>query len=172
MQGPYSETASFAALSGGTLSGGILSSGKGKYSRLEVQADVQKEIFPKDTASLGAISDSASTRAMAGSIISSYNPQDRECNNMEIQVDIEAKPSHYQLVYLLPYAVKDGASRQQPLWKILLLRLHRPPCISLHIGTGNAVNGLGVSVRKCPRDVPVRLKGTCWGEKADSFGDP
>uniref|UniRef100_A0A7N5P2U0 RBR-type E3 ubiquitin transferase n=1 Tax=Ailuropoda melanoleuca TaxID=9646 RepID=A0A7N5P2U0_AILME len=54
MQGPYSETASFAALSGGTLSGGILSSGKGKYSR--------------------------------------------ECNNMEIQVDIEAKPSHYQLV--------------------------------------------------------------------------
>ncbi|XP_036035906.1 E3 ubiquitin-protein ligase RNF19B isoform X3 [Onychomys torridus] len=54
VQGPYSETASFAALSGGTLSGGILSSGKGKYSR--------------------------------------------ECNNMEIQVDIEAKPSHYQLV--------------------------------------------------------------------------
>lgn len=66
--------------------------------RLEVQADVQKEIFPKDTASLGAISDNASTRAMAGSIISSYNPQDRECTNMEIQVDIEAKPSHYQLV--------------------------------------------------------------------------
>ncbi|XP_036304579.1 E3 ubiquitin-protein ligase RNF19B isoform X5 [Pipistrellus kuhlii] len=64
----------------------------------EVQADVQKEIFPKDTASLGAISDNASTRAMAGSIISSYNPQDRECNNMEIQVDIEAKPSHYPLV--------------------------------------------------------------------------
>lgn len=45
--------------------------------RLEVQADVQKEVFPKDTASLGAISDNASTRAMAGSIISSYNPQDR-----------------------------------------------------------------------------------------------
>ncbi|XP_040603199.1 E3 ubiquitin-protein ligase RNF19B [Mesocricetus auratus] len=66
MQGPYSETASFAALSGGTLSGGILSIGKGKYSSLEVQADVQKEIFPKDTASLGAISDNASTRAMAG----------------------------------------------------------------------------------------------------------
>ncbi|KAM9116457.1 E3 ubiquitin-protein ligase RNF19B [Pangshura tecta] len=98
MQGNYSETASFAALSGGTLSGGVLSGGKGKYSRLEVQADVQKEIFPKDSVSLGAVSDNASTRAMAGSIISSYNPQDRECNNMEIQVDIEAKPSHYQLV--------------------------------------------------------------------------
>ncbi|XP_009073869.1 PREDICTED: E3 ubiquitin-protein ligase RNF19B [Acanthisitta chloris] len=97
MQGNYSETASFAALSGGTLSGGVLSGSKGKYSRLEVQADVQKEIFPKDSVSLGAISDNASTRAMAGSIISSYNPQDRECNNMEIQVDIEAKPSHYQL---------------------------------------------------------------------------
>lgn len=46
-------------------------------ARLEVQADVQKEIFPKDSVSLGAISDNASTRAMAGSIISSYNPQDR-----------------------------------------------------------------------------------------------
>ncbi|XP_015273240.1 PREDICTED: E3 ubiquitin-protein ligase RNF19B [Gekko japonicus] len=98
MQGNYSETASFAALSGGTLSGGVLLGGKGKYSRLEVQADVQKEIFPKDSVSLGAVSDNASTRAMAGSIISSYNPQDRECNNMEIQVDIETKPSHYQLV--------------------------------------------------------------------------
>lgn len=49
--------------------------------RLEVQADVQKENFPKDTASLGAISDNASTRAMAGSIISSYNPQDRYVNS-------------------------------------------------------------------------------------------
>lgn len=51
--------------------------------RLEVQADVQKEIFPKDTASLGAISDNASTRAMAGSIISSYNPQDRYVNSQK-----------------------------------------------------------------------------------------
>lgn len=33
MQGNYSETASFAALSGGTLSGGVLSGSKGKYSR-------------------------------------------------------------------------------------------------------------------------------------------
>ena len=77
----------------------------------------------------------------------------------------------YSQVYLLPYAVKDGASRQQPLWKILLLRLHRPPCISLHIGTGNAVNGLGVSVRKCPRDVPVRLKEPV-GEKRQTVWRP
>lgn len=97
MQGNYGETASFAALSGGTLSSGVLISGKGKYSRLEVQADVQKEVFHKDSVSLGAVSDNASTRAMAGSIISSYNPQDRECNNMEIQVDIEAKPSNLHL---------------------------------------------------------------------------
>ncbi|XP_005995637.1 E3 ubiquitin-protein ligase RNF19B [Latimeria chalumnae] len=97
VQGNYSETASFAALSGGTLTGGVLTGGKGKYSRLEVQADVQKEIFHKDTVSLGAVSDSASTRAMAGSIISSYNPRDRDGNNMEIQVDIETKPSHYNL---------------------------------------------------------------------------
>lgn len=33
IQGNYSETASFAALSGGTLSGGVLLGSKGKYSR-------------------------------------------------------------------------------------------------------------------------------------------
>lgn len=61
------------------LLGGILSISEESSAscRLEVQADVQKEIFPKDSVSLGAISDNASTRAMAGSIISSYNPQDR-----------------------------------------------------------------------------------------------
>ncbi|PIO24395.1 hypothetical protein AB205_0142080, partial [Aquarana catesbeiana] len=82
LQGNYSETASFAALSGGTLTGGtltggMLSGGRAKYCRLEVQADVQKDTCQKDSVSLGAVSDSASTRAMAGSIISSYNPQER-----------------------------------------------------------------------------------------------
>uniref|UniRef100_A0A8C5LXP3 RBR-type E3 ubiquitin transferase n=1 Tax=Leptobrachium leishanense TaxID=445787 RepID=A0A8C5LXP3_9ANUR len=98
LQGNYSETASFAALSGGSLTGGMLSGGRAKYCRLEVQADVQKETCQKDTVSLSAVSDSASTRAMAGSIISSYNPQEREVNNLEIQVHIEAKPSRYQLM--------------------------------------------------------------------------
>ncbi|CAH2223127.1 E3 ubiquitin- ligase RNF19B [Pelobates cultripes] len=98
LQGNYSETASFAALSGGSLTGGMLSGGRAKYCRLEVQADVQKETCQKDSVSLGAVSDSASTRAMAGSIISSYNPQEREANNLEIQVHIEAKPSRYQLM--------------------------------------------------------------------------
>ncbi|KAG8587985.1 hypothetical protein GDO81_005839 [Engystomops pustulosus] len=103
LQGNYSETASFAALSGGTLTGGTLTGGmlsgsRAKYCRLEVQADVQKDTCQKDSVSLGAASDSASTRAMAGSIISSYNPQEREVNNLEIQVHIEAKPSRYQLM--------------------------------------------------------------------------
>uniref|UniRef100_UPI00398F6EDD E3 ubiquitin-protein ligase RNF19B-like n=1 Tax=Pristiophorus japonicus TaxID=55135 RepID=UPI00398F6EDD len=96
MQSNYSETASFAALSGGTLTGGMLSGSNGQHGRLEIRADIQKEGYSlyKDSISLGATSDNASTRAMAGSIISSYNPQDREFNNLEVQVDIETKPSH------------------------------------------------------------------------------
>ncbi|GCB75196.1 E3 ubiquitin-protein ligase RNF19B [Scyliorhinus torazame] len=95
MQSNYSETASFAALSGGTLTGGALSGSNGQQSRLDIRADIKKSYsLNKDSISLGATSDNASTRAMAGSIISSYNPQDRECNNLEVQVDIETKPSH------------------------------------------------------------------------------
>ncbi|KAK6474389.1 E3 ubiquitin-protein ligase RNF19B-like isoform X1 [Huso huso] len=90
--GGLGEVGSFAALSGGALG-----SGKGKYSRLEVQADFLKESFYKDTVSLGTVSDNASTTAMAGSIISSYNPQDKECTNLEIQVDIETKPRRLRL---------------------------------------------------------------------------
>ncbi|XP_058856368.1 E3 ubiquitin-protein ligase RNF19B isoform X1 [Acipenser ruthenus] len=90
--GGLGEVGSFAALSGGALG-----SGKGKYSRLEVQADFLKESFYKDTVSLGTVSDNASTTAMAGSIISSYNPQDKECANLEIQVDIETKPRRLRL---------------------------------------------------------------------------
>eukprot|EP00061_Rhincodon_typus_P009451 g32974.t1 len=64
-------------------------------NRLEIQTDIKKGYsLNKDSISLGATSDNASTRAMAGSIISSYNPHDRECNNLEVQVDIETKPSH------------------------------------------------------------------------------
>ncbi|MEE6484065.1 hypothetical protein FKM82_013744 [Ascaphus truei] len=77
LQGNYSETASFAAFSGSTLTGGMLTGSRAKYCRLEVQADLQKETCQKDSVSLGALSDDASTRAMAGSIISSYNPQER-----------------------------------------------------------------------------------------------
>lgn len=49
--------------------------------RLEVQADVQKERCSlsgeSGTVSLGTVSDNASTKAMAGSIINSYVPLDR-----------------------------------------------------------------------------------------------
>ncbi|XP_053717880.1 E3 ubiquitin-protein ligase RNF19B [Synchiropus splendidus] len=78
-----------------TLAGGTLGTRTGKYSRLEVQTgDLAKESAQRETGSLGAGSDCASTRGMAGSIISSYTLPDRECTNLEIQVDIETKPSH------------------------------------------------------------------------------
>ncbi|XP_054618794.1 E3 ubiquitin-protein ligase RNF19B isoform X2 [Dunckerocampus dactyliophorus] len=78
-----------------TLASGALGTRTGKYSRLEVQAgELTKESTQKETGSLGAGSDCASTRGMAGSIISSYTLPDRDCTNLEIQVDIETKPSH------------------------------------------------------------------------------
>ncbi|CAN9504243.1 unnamed protein product [Ophioblennius macclurei] len=78
-----------------TLAGGALGTRSSKYSRLEVQAgELAKEASQRETGSLGAASDCASTRGMAGSIISSYTLPDRECTNLEIQVDIETKPSH------------------------------------------------------------------------------
>lgn len=50
-------------------------------ARLEVQADVQKERCSlsgeSGTVSLGTISDNASTKAMAGSILNAYMPLDR-----------------------------------------------------------------------------------------------
>ncbi|XP_020793663.1 E3 ubiquitin-protein ligase RNF19B [Boleophthalmus pectinirostris] len=87
--GALSETPHF-----NTLAGGALGTRTGKYSRLEVQAGELKEQPQRETGSLGAGSDCASTRGMAGSIISSYTLPDRECTNLEIQVDIETKPSH------------------------------------------------------------------------------
>ncbi|XP_075962268.1 E3 ubiquitin-protein ligase RNF19B-like [Anarhichas minor] len=78
-----------------TLAGGALGARSSKYSRLEVQAgELAKDSAHRETGSLGAGSDCASTRGMAGSIISSYTLPDRECTNLEIQVDIETKPSH------------------------------------------------------------------------------
>ncbi|XP_064203358.1 E3 ubiquitin-protein ligase RNF19B [Anguilla rostrata] len=78
-----------------TLAGGALGTRAGKYSRLEVQGgELCKEGAQRETGSLGAVSDCASTRGMAGSITSSYTLPDRECTNLEIQVDIETKPSH------------------------------------------------------------------------------
>ncbi|RLW12992.1 hypothetical protein DV515_00000440 [Chloebia gouldiae] len=68
--------------------------------RLEVQADVQKERYSlsgeSGTVSLGTVSDNASTKAMAGSILNSYIPLDREGNSLEVQVDIESKPAKFR----------------------------------------------------------------------------
>ncbi|CAF94862.1 unnamed protein product, partial [Tetraodon nigroviridis] len=62
---------------------------------LEGQAGaLVKESSQRESSSLCAGSDCASTRGMAGSIISSYTLPDREGTNLEIQVDIETKPSH------------------------------------------------------------------------------
>ncbi|KAJ8268212.1 hypothetical protein COCON_G00133840 [Conger conger] len=78
-----------------TLAGGALGTRAGKYSRLEVRGgELGKEGAQRETGSLGGVSDCASTRGMAGSITSSYTLPDRECTNLEIQVDIETKPSH------------------------------------------------------------------------------
>ncbi|KAI1894093.1 hypothetical protein AGOR_G00112280 [Albula goreensis] len=90
-----SETASTTALAGASITGS-LSGMVNCYNRLEVQADVQKERYSlsgeSGTVSLGTISDNASTKAMAGSILNSYMPLDRDGNSVEVQVDIESKP--------------------------------------------------------------------------------
>lgn len=96
-----SETASTMALAGASITGSLSGSAMVScYNRLEVQADVQKERYSlsgeSGTVSLGTVSDNASIKAMAGSILNSYVPMDRECNSMEVQVDIESKPSKFR----------------------------------------------------------------------------
>ncbi|KAM9309687.1 E3 ubiquitin-protein ligase RNF19A-like isoform 2-T2 [Pholidichthys leucotaenia] len=92
-----SETASTMALAGASITGSLSGSAMVNYlNRLEVQADIQKERCSlsgeSGTVSLGTISDNASTKAMAGSILNAYMPLDRDGNSMEVQVDIESKP--------------------------------------------------------------------------------
>ncbi|OPJ83713.1 E3 ubiquitin-protein ligase RNF19A [Patagioenas fasciata monilis] len=96
-----SETASTMALAGASITGSLSGSAMVNcFNRLEVQADVQKERYSlsgeSGTVSLGTVSDNASTKAMAGSILNSYIPLDREGNSMEVQVDIESKPAKFR----------------------------------------------------------------------------
>ncbi|XP_029447661.1 E3 ubiquitin-protein ligase RNF19A [Rhinatrema bivittatum] len=96
-----SETASTMALAGASITGSLSGSAMVNcFNRLEVQADVQKEQYSlsgeSGTVSLGTVSDNASTKAMAGSILNSYTPLDREGNSMEVQVDIESKPAKFR----------------------------------------------------------------------------
>uniref|UniRef100_A0A3Q3IVT1 RBR-type E3 ubiquitin transferase n=1 Tax=Monopterus albus TaxID=43700 RepID=A0A3Q3IVT1_MONAL len=73
-----SDNASTTALAGTSITGSLSGS---CYNRMEVQADVQKERCSLSgesaTVSLGTISDNASTRAMAGSILNAYMPLER-----------------------------------------------------------------------------------------------
>ncbi|XP_040210716.1 E3 ubiquitin-protein ligase RNF19A [Rana temporaria] len=96
-----SETASTMALAGASITGSLSGSAMVNcFNRLEVQADIQKERYSlsgeSGTVSLGTVSDNASTKAMAGSILNSYIPLDREGNSMEVQVDIESKPAKFR----------------------------------------------------------------------------
>ncbi|XP_030073165.1 E3 ubiquitin-protein ligase RNF19A [Microcaecilia unicolor] len=96
-----SETASTMALAGASITGSLSGSAMVNcFNRLEIQADVQKERYSlsgeSGTVSLGTVSDNASTKAMAGSILNSFTPLDREGNSMEVQVDIESKPAKFR----------------------------------------------------------------------------
>lgn len=96
-----SETASTMALAGASITGSLSGSAMVNcFNRLEVQADIQKERYSlsgeSGTVSIGTVSDNASTKAMAGSILNSYIPLDREGNSMEVQVDIESKPAKFR----------------------------------------------------------------------------
>ncbi|XP_034747899.1 E3 ubiquitin-protein ligase RNF19A-like [Etheostoma cragini] len=86
-----SDNVSTTALAGTSITGSLSGS---CYNRMEVQADVQKERCSLSgesaTVSLGTISDNASTKAMAGSILSAYMPLERD-NSLDIQADLESK---------------------------------------------------------------------------------
>ncbi|XP_041868318.1 E3 ubiquitin-protein ligase RNF19A-like [Melanotaenia boesemani] len=86
-----SDNASTTALAGTSITGSLYGS---CYNRMEVQADVQKERCSLSgesaTVSLGTISDNASTKAMAGSILNAYMPLERD-NSLEVQADVESK---------------------------------------------------------------------------------
>ncbi|TNN72337.1 E3 ubiquitin-protein ligase RNF19A [Liparis tanakae] len=86
-----SDDASTTALAGTSITGSLSGS---CYNRMEVQADVQKERCSLSgesaTVSLGTISDNASTKAMAGSILNAYMPLERD-NSLDVQTDVESK---------------------------------------------------------------------------------
>nr|XP_061789343.1 E3 ubiquitin-protein ligase RNF19A-like [Nerophis lumbriciformis] len=108
-----SETASTMALAGASITGSLSGSAMVHYlSRLEVQADVQKDLCSlsgeSGTVSLGTISDNASTKAMAGSILNAQIPLDRDGNSMEVQVDIESKPAKLR-THSRSSSVDDGS---------------------------------------------------------------
>uniref|UniRef100_A0AAY4AC87 RBR-type E3 ubiquitin transferase n=2 Tax=Denticeps clupeoides TaxID=299321 RepID=A0AAY4AC87_9TELE len=115
MRDNLSETASTMALAGTSITGSLSSSTTaGCFNRLEVQADVQKErnslSGESGTVSLGTISDNASTRAMAGSILNTYTSPDREAGSTDVDVDgKEAKFRHHS-------SIDDGGHTVRCAW--------------------------------------------------------
>uniref|UniRef100_A0A1A8L7D5 RBR-type E3 ubiquitin transferase n=2 Tax=Nothobranchius pienaari TaxID=704102 RepID=A0A1A8L7D5_9TELE len=87
-----SDNASTTAIAGTSITGSLSGS---CYNRMEVQADVQKERCSLSgesaTVSLGTISDNASTKAMAGSILNAYVTLERD-NSLEEAADLDSKP--------------------------------------------------------------------------------
>uniref|UniRef100_A0A1A8BYD0 RBR-type E3 ubiquitin transferase n=1 Tax=Nothobranchius kadleci TaxID=1051664 RepID=A0A1A8BYD0_NOTKA len=87
-----SDNASTTAIAGTSITGSLSGS---CYNRMEVQADVQKERCSLSgesaTVSLGTISDNASTKAMAGSILNAYVTLERD-SSLEEAADLDSKP--------------------------------------------------------------------------------
>lgn len=71
----------------------------GRISRMEVQADVQKERCSLSgesaTVSLGTMSDNASTKAMAGSILNAYMPLERSAVRAQLSITLQNQPGFY-----------------------------------------------------------------------------
>ena len=96
-----SETVGTIALAGASSTGSLSGSAMVNcFSNLQVQAEVQKEMCnlsrESGTVSLGRVCNNSSTKAVAGSILNSYIPLDREGNSMEVQDDIESKSFKFQ----------------------------------------------------------------------------
>uniref|UniRef100_A0A1A7WTA2 RBR-type E3 ubiquitin transferase n=1 Tax=Iconisemion striatum TaxID=60296 RepID=A0A1A7WTA2_9TELE len=87
-----SDNASTTALAGTSITGSLSGS---CYNRMEVQADVQKERCSLSgesaTVSLGTVSDNASTKAMAGSILNAYVTLESRDNSLEEATDLDSK---------------------------------------------------------------------------------
>ncbi|KAL0962430.1 hypothetical protein UPYG_G00339930 [Umbra pygmaea] len=131
-----------------TLAGGALGARAGKYNRLELQGgELGKDIIQRETGSLGAGSDCASTRGMAGSILSSYTLPDRECTNLEIQVDIETKPSHLCLT-----TEEDLTPPTAAMAACLSSGVEEPQDCSSRRGGGLSGSALGLSAGESLRE--------------------
>ncbi|KAL4629971.1 E3 ubiquitin-protein ligase RNF19A-like [Arapaima gigas] len=158
-----SENASTMALAGASITGSLSGSTMVScFNRLEVQADVQKERYSLSgesaTVSLGTVSDNASTKAMAGSILNSYLPLDRDGNSMEVQVDIESKPRK-QRHHSGSSSMDDGSSGGRgagPDCKVLPTKWAKDPS-SGKKSKGKLRRRAGTQINETREDMEARL---------------